>query len=121
MALGLSAAEANAFLDALVAEFPWIKLHVGDPGAAGTATPAAETDRMEASFAAATGGTITTDAALVWASVAGGEDYTHFSAWTLAAAGTFGFSGAITANAVLIGDTFTIPAGDLDIAITVAA
>ena len=54
-------------------------------------------------------------------SIAGTEDYTHFSAWTASTAGTFLFSGTITANAVTIGDTFTIPVGDLDVSLAIAS
>ena len=40
MALGLGSNGANVALDALLAAHTWIKLHVGDPGPAGTANPA---------------------------------------------------------------------------------
>jgi hypothetical protein len=124
MALGLSAAEANAFLDAHVAEFPWIKLHTGDPGSAGTANAAGNDTRKQPTWASASGGAITTSAAIDWsdAEVDTSEDYTHYSLWTASTGGTFGSSGAITANAVSdTGDAFTIPAGDLDITISTAA
>jgi len=99
----------------------WIKLHVGDPGAAGTSNAATETTRKQASFGAASGGAMANDAALTWTAVAGSEDFTHFSAWTASSAGTFLFSGTITANAVTAGDTFTIPTGDLDLTLSVAS
>jgi hypothetical protein len=53
--------------------------------------------------------------------VSGTEDYTHYTAWTASSAGTFLFSGTVTANAVTAGDTFTVAAGDLDLALTVAS
>ena len=49
------------------------------------------------------------------------EDYTHWSGWTLVTAGVFLVSGTVTANAVLVGDQFTIPIGDLDLSLSVAA
>ena len=55
MATGISSTLANAWLDALgnATSFsvatPYIKLHVGDPGANGTANPATETTRKGAS------------------------------------------------------------------------
>lgn len=121
MATGFSAAAANAALDALVAAYPWIKLHVGDPGAAGTANAAVETTRKQGSFAAASGGTVSTNAASQWTTVAGSEDYTHSSGWSAASGGSFGYSGVITANAVTANDTFTIPTGDLDVTLPVAS
>lgn len=127
MAEGLSAGICAEILDALcnadawsVSEV-WIQLHVGAPGSAGTSNGATETTRKQASFAAASSGTITTDAALEWTNVAGTEDYTHFTAWSASTAGTFLFSGTITANAVTAADSFTIPAGDLDLALTAAS
>lgn len=127
MAVGLAPATAASILDAIgnATAFSfaavWIKLHVGDPGAAGTSNPATETTRQQASFGAASSGAIANDAALTWTAVAGTEDFTHFSAWTASTAGTFEFSGTITANAVVTGDTFTIPVGDLDLTLAVAA
>lgn len=129
MALGLAPATANAILDALCRSVTWsdpaavyIKLHVGDPGAAGTANAATETTRQAATFgSAASGGAISNTAAIVWTNVAGTEDYTHFSAWDASTAGNFLFSGTITANAVTTADTFQIPIGDLDVTLGVAA
>lgn len=118
---GLSTTAANTLLDSLGAAYPWIKPHVGPPGAAGTANPAAETTRKQATYASASGGSLTTSAQLQWTNVAGSEDWTHFTAWSASSGGTFGFSGTITANAVTAGDTFTIPAGELDAALTVAS
>ena len=127
MATGLSSASCASILDALcnatsysVSEV-WIKLHVGDPGAAGTSNAATETTRKQASFAAASGATITSDGALTWTNVAANEDYTHFTAWTASTAGTFLFSGTCTANAVELGDTFTVSIGDLDLSLTPAS
>lgn len=128
MATGLAPAVANALLDALgnatnytaPTEF-WIELHIGDPGAAGAANAATETTRKQVSFGAAAGGAMSNDAALTWAGVTGSEDYTHWSAWDASVAGNFLCSGAMTANAVLVGDTFTIPVGDLDLTFSTAA
>lgn len=129
MATGLAAATANAILDALCRSVAWtepnalyVKLHVGDPGAAGTANPAVETDRVLATFGTgASGGAISNTAALTWTAVAGAEDYTHFSVWDSPTTGNFQFSGTVGANAVAIGDDFVIPIGDLDVQLSVAA
>ena len=121
MAEGFGSAGANTALDALVAAYPWIKLHVGAPGAAGTSNAATETTRKQATWAASSGGATSNSNALTWTNVAGSEDYTHFTAWTASTAGTFGFSGTVTANAVTAADTFTIAIGDLDVALTLAS
>jgi len=127
MATGLAAATCASVLDAIcnatsysVAEV-WIKLHVGDPGAAGTSNAATETTRKQASFSAASSGAITSDGALTWTNVAGTEDFTHYTAWTASSGGTFLFSGTVTANAVTAGDTFVVASGDLDLTLTAAS
>ena len=99
----------------------WVKLHVGDPGASGTANAATETTRKSVSFGAASGGAISNDAAITWTDIAGSGDATHFSLWDAASAGNYLGSGTITANAYSAGDTVTIPAGDLDITMTPAS
>lgn len=113
MAEGLSVTAANAQLDALAAAYPWIKPHTGAPGPNGTSNAATETTRKQASWAAASGGSIATSAQLQWTNVAGTEDWTKFSAWSASSGGTFGFSGDITANALIAGDTMTIATGGL--------
>ena len=127
MATGISSYLAGAWLDALgnntsfaVANV-YVKLHVGDPGAAGTSNPATETTRKEASFSAASSGTLTSDSALTWTNIAGSQDATHFTAWDNVSAGNFLFSGTITANAYTAGDTFTIASGSLTVSLTLAS
>jgi len=129
MAVGFAAATANAILNALCRSVAWtepdavwVKLHVGDPGAAGTSNPATETDRIQATFGTnAASGAIANTAALTWPGVAGTEDYTHWSAWDASTAGTFLFSGTVTANAVVATDDFVIPIGDLDVTLGIAS
>lgn len=129
MAVGLAAATANAILDGLCRSAVWtepaavwVKLHTADPSAAGTTSPATEADRVQATFGTgASGGAIANTVALTWTNVAASEDYTHYSAWDDQTAGSFLFSGTITANAVTAGDTFTIAIGDLDVSLGVAA
>ncbi len=126
MALGLSATVANAILDALCRSTAWtepdavhLKLHIGDPGAAGTSNPATNTTRVQVTFGSvASGGAISNTVAVEWTNVAGTEDYTHWSAWDAGTGGNFLFSGTMTANAVVAGDNFSIPIGDLDVTLT---
>lgn len=129
MTLGLAPATANSILDSLCRNVAWtapaavwIKLHTADPGAAGATAAATETTRKQATFATgAAGGTIANTSAVDWTSVAGSEDYTHFSAWTASSAGTFLFSGLVTANAVTTGDNFSVAIGGLTVSLPVAA
>lgn len=121
MATSWSPTAGNAALDTLLSTYSWVKLHVGQPGAAGTSSPAVETTRQQATWGAAASGAAANTNVLTWTNVAGSEDYTFFSVWTLAAAGVFGFSGSITANAVTAGNTFVIAIGDLDVTLTLAS
>lgn len=124
MATGLITAVANGILDGSVdlSDFVWFKLHIGDPGAAGTSNAATETTRKEVTFGAASGGSkasTTTD--LVWTSISGSEDATHFSMWDASTSGNVGFTGTITANPYTAGDTLTIPAGSVTVSFSVAS
>jgi hypothetical protein len=127
MATGLSAYLANSFLNALgnataySVATPYIKLHVGDPGANGTTNPAVETTRKSVSFATAANGAIASDADITWTNIAGSEDATHFTAWDNLTAGNFLFSGTITGNPYTAGDTYTIASGSLTASLTVAS
>ena len=127
MATGLSAYLSNAFLDSVgnatsfsVANV-YVKLHVGDPGANGTANAATETTRKACTFAAASGGSISSDADVSWTNIAGSQDATFFTAWDNVSAGNFLFSGTMTGNTYTAGDTFTIPSGSLTASLTVAS
>jgi hypothetical protein len=127
MAVGMSSYLANKVLDAmcnntsLAVTSVYIKLHIGDPGSAGTANAAAETTRKLVSFGVAASGAVSNDAQIQWTSVTGSEDYTHYSAWDALSSGNFLWSGTVTSDAVTAGDMFTIPVGDLDLNITLAS
>jgi hypothetical protein len=127
MATGLSTYLANAFLDsvgnatAFSVSTAYVKLHVGDPGANGTANPATETTRKAVSFSAASVGLLTSDAAITWTNIAGSQDATYFTAWDSLTTGNFLFSGTITGNPYTAGDTYTIPSGSLTVSLTVAS
>lgn len=121
MAEGLLAVGANACLSTLIGTYDWMKLHVGAPGSAGTSNPASETTRKQISFATPSGGSVASDADATWTSVAGTEDYSQFSMLDASTAGTPAFTGAITANSVTAGDTFTIASGDWTASFTLAS
>ena len=127
MATGISSYLANAWLNALgnATSFSvttaYVKLHVGDPGSAGTSNVATETTRKAVSFAAASNGALASDADVSWTNIAGSQDATHFTAWDNATTGNFLFSGTITGNAYTAGDTYTISSGGLTVSLTVAS
>lgn len=127
MAEGLSAYTANAVLNAAgnntsfaVAQ-AYVQLHVGAPGSAGTANTATETTRKAVSFAAASAGSIASDADVSWTSISGSQDATHFTVWDASSAGNFLWSGTITANGYIAGDTYVFPSGAFTASFTLAS
>lgn len=129
MATGISSAQANSILDALAKGVDYagnaavyVKLHTGDPGAAGTTNAAGNTTRQQATFASAASGANASNADVVWTNVGTAETYSHVSYWTAGSGGTFLGSSALTASkTVAVGDTFTIPSGSLTMALTPVA
>ena len=118
---------ANSWLDALArntsyanAGGVWVKLHLGDPGSAGTSNAAVETTRKQVTFgSAAASRAISNTAAVEWTNVSTSETYTWISLWTDVSAGTFlGRDDLSSSAAVTAGDTFRIPIGDLDLTVT---
>lgn len=127
MTVGMAVNTANKILDAIgnavaysVAQ-TYMQLHIGDPGAAGTANTATETSRKSVSFGAAAAGSMANDVAITWVAIAGSQDATHFSLWDAATAGVFVGSGTITANAYTAGDTYNIAIGAATLSLAVAA
>lgn len=89
----------------------YIKLHVGDPGAAGANNAAAgDTTRKAQGFAAAASGSKSgTGTAPVWTNGGTSETLSHISCWDASTAGNFIFSAALTATqAWASGNTFTL-------------
>lgn len=129
MAVGLKATIANSILDALCRNVAWtqpaaffIKLHIGDPGAAGASNAAGNTTRQQATFSAASAGSITTSGDVNWTNVNTAETYSHLSFLDASTAGNFLGSAALTASKlVAIGDNFTIQAGSEVVALTPVA
>jgi hypothetical protein len=116
---------ANSWLDAVCNATSYseagvfVKLHLGDPGSAGTSNAAAETTRQAASFSAAASRACTTDANTEWTNVSTTETYTWISLWDASTAGNFlGRDDLNSSAAVTAGDTFRIPTGDLDLTVT---
>lgn len=117
MAAGLSAANlANKWLDMLggtaftAPAGTWVKLHTGDPGAAGTSNASANTTRVQATWSAAASGSKSMSNTPSWASwAAGTETITHISLWDASTAGNFLDSIQLTASkTVNNGDTLNL-------------
>lgn len=121
---GISNYAEAAILDALfnntslAVTTPYVSLHTADPGETGTSEVTAGANtyaRQSASFAAASGGSITTDAALEWTDMPA-VTVTHVGIWDASTAGNFLWGGALADNKTTnAGDTFSIATGDLDI------
>lgn len=90
-----------------------VKLHVGDPGSAGTSNASAETTRKALTWSAASSGSKAITSTLPsWTSwSAGSETLTHVSVWDSTTAGNFLFSVALTTSkAITNGDTLNLTA-----------
>lgn len=119
-------ATRNAMLDAYASGTDYggnasvyVKLHLGDPGAAGTNNAATETTRQLVSWAAASAGSKASNADTEWTSVSTTETYTHVSFWTASSGGTFLGSDDLSASAAMTaGQTFRIPSGSLTLSLT---
>lgn len=110
MTLGVTSTIANSWLDTDFAT-NWIKLHTGDPGAAGaTAAAAGDTTRKQATMSSASAGSKSQSANTgPWTNGGTSETLSHISVWTASTAGTFKLSAALTASQAWVStNTFTL-------------
>lgn len=123
----VSVGERNKMLDAYVGRTGYTanaavyaKLHLGDPGAAGTSNPATETTRQQVTFGnAASSSSIASTADTEWTNVSTTETYTHVSFWDASSGGTFLGSDDLSASAAMTaGQTFRIPSGSLSVSLS---
>lgn len=99
----------NASPTALQLSARYIKLHIGDPGEAGTANAAGETTRQAVTFGASSNGVISLASGGAWTNVSTSETYSHVSLWDHVSAGNCLGSGALAvAKAVVAGDNFSL-------------
>jgi len=123
MADGLSTANANAALNAIVGvNASDLQLHTGAPGANGTANVSSVTTREAVTWGSASGASVSTSNEPVWTSWAGtnGEVVTDVSSWSAPTSGTFGLSVQLASSATMdTGDSLTITS--LTITITTAS
>lgn len=96
MTVGISAAEANAFLNryrnvaAAAIATVYIQVHTADPGSAGTTgISVGSTVRLLVAFNAASGGSMTLSSIATWTNGGTSETLTHISFWDASSGGTF--------------------------------
>lgn len=126
---GISTYLANKILDHVfrnVAYTPpttiYVKQHIGQPGAAGTANPSAVTTRLAATFAAASGGAITLTTTYPVFTETATETETYVSLWDASTSGNFLLSGILTTPAAeQSGYTFTLNVCTISMAAFLAA
>lgn len=102
----------------------YAKMHIGAPGAAGTANPAAYTNRPVATFG--TGSITGTN--MVWSNssavnlgtVSNTENITWFSLWNAASGGTLVAVGTVAGGSVTSGSSPTFPIGALTVSMGIA-
>lgn len=116
MTAGLSASRANSILNVLrntaypAIATPFVKLHVGDPGSAGTANAAAVTTRNAITWSAPSGGSMSLSTLSAFTGTTS-ETITHVSIWDASTAGNFIESWALTASVPIInGSSLTFSA-----------
>lgn len=116
MAVGLATTTlANSWLNMLRAVAftapagTYVKLHIGDPGAAATANASAVTTRSLLTLAAASAGAVALTGTQPSWSMTTGETISHISVWDAATAGNFLWSAQLSVSkTVTNGDTLTL-------------
>ena len=123
MTVGLSTVNmANAMLNGVrntsfAIAATYIQLHVGDPGASGTANLSAVTTRQSATFNAASSGALALTAAPSAWSMTTSETISYISVWSASTSGTFYWSAALSVSkTVANGDTLTLNTCGLSLA-----
>lgn len=132
MPVGVSTTVANYILGLSLNGTAWsgfntiyAQLHVGQPGPNGTANVAGNNLRVSCggapSFATPNNGQTSNNNQLLWSNVTTNETYAFCSLWSALTLGTFIVSGTITAQSIVAGNNFSIPAGGLVISLAVAS
>lgn len=107
MTVGLAAATANAYLGVFknttytAITTVYVKLHTGDPGAAGTSNASAVTTRNAVTWGTISAGSMPLSALSNY-SMTTTETISHISLWDASTAGNFLQSAALTASVPVI-------------------
>lgn len=122
---GIATYARNVILDAIfndaALQIParYVQLHTGDPGASGTANAAVNASRKSLTGAPSVNGVFTNVNSLQWTAVPAAETYTHASTWDAPTGGNCLWTGTLgQAQAVNVGDSFTVAPGDLVVSVT---
>lgn len=113
MTAGLSTTRGAAILNiyrstAYSAVSPFVQLHTGDPGAAGTSNVSGNTTRNAPTFNAPSGNSMTLNTLSTW-TMNTSETITHISIWSASTAGTFQESWALSSGVPVVnGSTFSL-------------
>lgn len=115
MSVGLATVNfANALLNTVnnnsfAVSATWVQLHVGDPGAAGTANLSVVTTRQQATFAAAASGALALSVSPTAWNMTATETIVNISIWSTSTGGTFYWSATLAVpKTVASGDTLTL-------------
>jgi len=110
---GLTTTRAHAILNiyrasAYSAITPFVALHTGDPGSAGTANASGNTTRNALTLAAPSAGAAALSSIGTW-TMNTSETITHISIWSASTAGTFEESWALSSGVPVVnGSTFSL-------------
>lgn len=121
MTAGFSTTRGHAMLNiyrstAYSAITAWVKLHTGDPGAAGTSNASAVTTRRSVTFAAPSANSMAMSSMSGTWAMTGTETITHISVWDASTAGNFQESWALTSSVPVVnGSTFSLSALTLNV------
>jgi len=119
MTVGMATSHANGVLNLFrgtnyTGVTVYMKLHTGDPGAAGTANASGVTTRNAVTFAAADAGSMALSSISDY-SMTGSETISHVSFWDADTAGNFKQSAALTSSVPVVnGTTLTFTTITLD-------
>lgn len=117
--MALTATTRNTMLGTITSNVAYFSLHTADPGASGTAeVTGSPYTRESASWAAASGGTVATNAEVVF-DVPGSTTITHIGYWSASSAGTFYGSRALDASQTYATTgTYTLASGNITESLT---
>jgi len=122
MTVGIASSAADAILNLYRAtnitapSQIFIKLHTGDPGAAGASNASAVTTRNQATWSAPSGNAIALSALATWAMTAS-ETISHLSFWDASSGGNFLRSAALSAGVAVVNGS-TLQVTQLTVAVT---
>jgi hypothetical protein len=111
LADGVATGTANTAVSDITTSAAWIQLHIGAPGAPGTANPSSVTTRIAVTWGTISGGSVSASNSPAWTGWAGtnGEVVTDISFWSAASGGTFAFSMHLGPSVTMdLGDSLTL-------------